>query len=156
MKKSDVDCFVFWSKNPKSLLDRIDELDCYNYYFQYTINSYGTDIESNVPSKSSELIDTFIKLSTKIGKEKVIWRYDPIILTTKYNKEWHIKYFEKLVDDLVLLCVDEKLKKIVVDNIYGVKCYPLVPREDYQNDIAYIELEKIITAIINCDTKVCV
>ena len=57
-------------------------------------------MEPNVPSKSEELIDTFIELSNKIGKEKVIWRYDPIILTTKYNKEWHIKYFEVLAEKL--------------------------------------------------------
>lgn len=98
--KEDVDCFVFWTKNPKPLLDRIDELDGYNYYFQYTLNSYGPDMEPNVPSKSKELIDTFIELSKKIGKEKVIWRYDPIILTEKYTVEWHLKYFESLAKKL--------------------------------------------------------
>ena len=100
LKKEDIDCFVFWTKNPRPLLDRIDELNGYNYYFQYTINSYGKDMEPNVPSKSEELIDTFIELSNKIGKEKVIWRYDPIILTGKYNKEWHVKYFEVLASKL--------------------------------------------------------
>ena len=100
LKKEDVDCFVFWTKNPRPLLNRIDELNGYNYYFQYTINSYGTDMEPNVPSKSDELIDTFIELSKKIGKEKIIWRYDPIIFTNKYNKEWHVKYFEKLAEKL--------------------------------------------------------
>ena len=100
LKKEDIDCFVFWTKNPRPLLDRIDELDGYNYYFQYTINSYGTDMEPNVPSKSEELINTFIELSNKIGKDKVIWRYDPIIFTNKYNKEWHIKYFELLAKKL--------------------------------------------------------
>ena len=100
LKKEDIDCFVFWTKNPKPLLDRIDELNDYNYYFQYTINSYGKDMEPNVPSKSEELINTFIDLSKKIGKEKVIWRYDPIILTEKYNKEWHIKYFEEIAKKL--------------------------------------------------------
>ena len=66
LKKEDIDCFVFWTKNPRPLLDRIDELDGYNYYFQYTINSYGTDMEPNVPSKSEELINTFIELSNKM------------------------------------------------------------------------------------------
>ena len=97
LKKEDVECFVFWTKNPKDFMKRLDELDGYNYYFQYTLNSYGKDIECNVPSKSDELIDNFINLSKKIGKEKVIWRYDPIILTDKYTIDYHIKYFEKLV-----------------------------------------------------------
>ncbi len=100
LKKEDVDCIVFWTKNPKPLMARLDELDGYNYYFQYTINSYGPDMEPNVPSKSKELIDTFIELSKRIGKEKVIWRYDPIILTNKYSKEWHVKYFEYIAEKL--------------------------------------------------------
>lgn len=100
LKKEDVDCFVFWTKNPKPLLSRINELDGYNYYFQYTVNSYGKDMEPNVPSKSKELIDTFIELSNRIGKEKVIWRYDPIVLTDKYDINWHIKYFGELAERL--------------------------------------------------------
>ena len=97
LKKEDVECFVFWTKNPKDFMKRLDELDGYNYYFQYTLNSYGKDIECNVPSKSDELIDNFINLSKKIGKEKVIWRYDPIILTDKYTIDYHIKYWVLLV-----------------------------------------------------------
>ena len=100
LKKDDVDCFVFWTKNPKPMLSRLNELDGFNYYFQFTINSYGNDLEPNVPSKSKEIINTFIELSTKIGKEKVIWRYDPIILTDKYNIDWHVKYFEALANRL--------------------------------------------------------
>lgn len=100
LKKEDVDCIVFWTKNPKPLMERLDELDGYNYYFQYTINSYGKDMEPGVPSKSEELIDTFIELSKKIGKDKVIWRYDPIVFTEKYNKDWHITYFEKIASKL--------------------------------------------------------
>lgn len=100
LKKENVECFVFWTKNPRPLLDRIDELDGYNYYFQFTLNSYGKDIEPNVPSKADEVINTFIELSKKIGKEKVIWRYDPILITEKYTIEYHIKYFEKLAKKL--------------------------------------------------------
>ena len=96
LKKEDVDCFVFWTKNPEKFLNRIEELDGYNYYFQFTLNSYGVDIEPNVPSKSEKVIEVFKKLSLKIGKEKVIWRYDPIILTDKYTIDYHIKYFDKL------------------------------------------------------------
>lgn len=100
LKKEDVDCIVFWTKNPKPLMDKLEYLDGYNYYFQFTLNSYDQDMEIGVPSKSKELINTFIELSNKIGKEKVIWRYDPIILTNKYDASWHITYFEKLASKL--------------------------------------------------------
>lgn len=31
-----VDCIVFWTKNPEPLLQRLDELNAYQYYFQFT------------------------------------------------------------------------------------------------------------------------
>jgi hypothetical protein len=76
---------VFWSKNPKPIIQHLDYLNdkYFNYYFQFTLNDYVKEqLEPNVPSVESR-IETFIRLSEKIGKEKVIWRYDPLILTDK-------------------------------------------------------------------------
>lgn len=92
-----VDCIVFWTKNPEPMIARLDELEDYNYYFQFTLNSYSKDIEAGVPSKHDEIIQTFKRLSNKIGSQRVIWRYDPILINEKYNLEYHKKYFEKLV-----------------------------------------------------------
>ena len=72
------------------ILNRIDELKDYNYYFQFTLNSYAKDIEPNVPVKDKEVIKTFLTLSSKIGRERVIWRYDPILLNEKYTIEYHL------------------------------------------------------------------
>lgn len=94
-----VDCIVFWTKNPKRMIKRLDELKEYHYYFQFTLNSYDKVIERNVPQKKY-LIKTFIELSDKIGKEKVIWRYDPILLTEQFTKEYHYKWFEYLANRL--------------------------------------------------------
>jgi len=60
-----VDCIVFWSKNPAPLLPRLKELEKYPYYFQFTLNAYGQDLERNLPS-IEERIDTFLRLSEKI------------------------------------------------------------------------------------------
>ncbi len=95
-----IDCIVFWTKNPKNMLDKFHLLKDYNYYFQFTLNSYDEDIESGLPSKNENIINTFKELSKQIGKEKVIWRYDPIFLNDKYDIEYHIKYFEKLASIL--------------------------------------------------------
>ncbi|OPX42187.1 hypothetical protein CLHUN_39740 [Ruminiclostridium hungatei] len=95
-----IDCIVFWSKNPKPMLERLDELKNYKYYFQFSLNSYGKDVEQNVPSKNDEVIDTFRRLSDKIGAEKVIWRYDPILINPIYTIDYHIAYFEKLAQHL--------------------------------------------------------
>lgn len=95
-----VDCIVFWTKNPKPMLENLNFLEDYNYYFQFTLNSYGKDVEDNVPYKGTEIIDTFCKLSEKIGKEKVLWRYDPILINEKYTETYHVEYFSKLMKKL--------------------------------------------------------
>lgn len=95
-----VDCIVFWTKNPANMLDKLEYLSDYQYYFQFTLTGYGKDIESNLPNKREELIPTFQKLSEKIGKEKVIWRYDPILVNQKYTMDYHLKAFEEIAENL--------------------------------------------------------
>lgn len=90
-----IDCIVFWTKNPKAMLARLDELNGYNYYFQLTLNPYDKRIESNVPKKNV-IISAFKELSSKIGNNRVIWRYDPILLTDTIDVNYHIHYFEEL------------------------------------------------------------
>ena len=74
---------VFWSKNPKPLLERLDEVEALGfrqYYFQFTLNDYVREgLEPNVPPVA-ERIDTFKRLADRIGKERVIWRFDPLML----------------------------------------------------------------------------
>ena len=94
-----VDCIVFWSKNPAPMLSRLASLTPYCYYFQFTLNPYGTDIEPNLPSPR-ERIHTFRELSLRIGRERVIWRYDPILLGGDYTVSWHIQQFRKLASQL--------------------------------------------------------
>lgn len=95
----DVDAIVFWTKNPKNFLDKIKYLDEYTYYFQFTITPYDQDLEPGIPNKD-EVIDTFIKLSDMIGKKRVIWRYDPIIITDKMPLSYHKEKFEDLCEKL--------------------------------------------------------
>lgn len=95
-----VDGIVFWTKNPLPMIDRLDELYDYLYYFQFTLNAYGKDVEIDVPSKKDILIPSFQKLSKKIGKDRVVWRYDPIFFNKKYTTKYHVKYFKMLVNKL--------------------------------------------------------
>jgi Domain of unknown function (DUF1848). len=90
-----VDCIVFWSKNPKPMIDKLQLIKDYNYYFQFTLNPYESDVEVGLPSKI-EIIETFKKLSDIIGPQKVIWRYDPVLINNKYNTTYHIDEFERI------------------------------------------------------------
>lgn len=95
-----VDGLVLWTKNPIPMLSRLSELEKYNFYFQFTLNAYGKDVEPNVPSKKEEIIPAFIQLSKAIGRDRVIWRYDPIFLNEHYTMEYHCTYFKKLASML--------------------------------------------------------
>ncbi len=95
-----VDGIVFWTKNPAPMLDRLQLLEDYVYYFQFTLNAYGKDLEPGVPNKNEQVIPGFQRLSREIGPERVIWRYDPVILTPLYIVEYHLHYFEMLAKRL--------------------------------------------------------
>ncbi len=95
-----VDGLVLWTKNPIPMLGRLSELEKYNFYFQFTLNAYGKDVEPNVPSKKDTIIPAFIDLSKKIGRDRVIWRYDPIFFNEYYTMNYHCTYFNKLASIL--------------------------------------------------------
>lgn len=95
-----VDGIVFWTKNPIPMLDKLDALKDYMYYFQFTLNSYGADVERKIPSKSKVIVPAFQRLSDLIGPDRVIWRYDPIFLSETYTMDYHIRYFEGLAKRL--------------------------------------------------------
>jgi hypothetical protein len=99
LSPSVVDCIVFWTKNPSPLMDKLPALSKYNYYFQFTITPYTRKLEPNVSDKSS-LVSIFQKLSRKVNKNRMIWRYDPVILTDEITIENHVASFRKLADSL--------------------------------------------------------
>ena len=90
-----VDCIVFWTKNAGNIIPHLDKLKDYKFYFQYTINPYNKLIEENVPLKK-DIIENFRSLSEIIGPNRIIWRYDPILLTDLFDIKYHLRYFEEL------------------------------------------------------------
>jgi len=95
-----VDGIVFWTKNPIPMLDRLEELKEYMYYFQFTITPYGKEVEPNLPPKNDTIISAFKRLSDKIGADRVVWRYDPILINIRYQNDYHIKAFGKIAAEL--------------------------------------------------------
>ncbi len=95
----NIDGIVFWSKNPQPLMKYLPLFKDIPYYFQFTLNSYDTTLENSVPEKKI-LIHTFKALSDLIGPERVIWRYDPIILTDRFTIDYHKRYFEIIAEKL--------------------------------------------------------
>jgi hypothetical protein len=129
-----VDCFIFWTKDATPMIDRLDELKDYNYYFQYTITSYGKDVEKEILDKK-QVIESFKKLSDKIGKERVILRYDPILLSEKYNIEYHYKAFDRLCSKLY-----RYTEKCVIS---FVDLYKKTERNTKELDLIPMDIEQI-------------
>lgn len=95
LRPEDVDAIVFWTKNPAPLLPRLTELTDYSYYFQFTVTPYGHDIEPGIPDKEKEITPLFRRLADTIGPERVIWRCDPLLISTQYDASFHLRSFEK-------------------------------------------------------------
>ncbi|MDC7223590.1 MAG: DUF1848 domain-containing protein [Spirochaetales bacterium] len=90
-----VDCLAFCTKNPRPMLSRLDRLDRFRQFWFVTLTPYGADVEPGVPS-GEEVIESFRELSVRVGSKRVQWRYDPILLTEKYHREFHLDAFDKL------------------------------------------------------------
>lgn len=95
-----VDCIVFWTKNPEPMFAGLNALEQYSYYFQFTLTGYGREIERNLPHKKEQMIPIFQRLSDKIGRQRVIWRYDPVLFTKTYTPEYHLRAFEQIAASL--------------------------------------------------------
>ena len=94
---------VFWSKNPEPLLQHLDYLQDRNIncYIQYTLNDYVHEgLEKGVPVLDKR-IDTFKKLVDKLGKGRVIWRFDPLILTDRIGLDELLRKVENIGDQLL-------------------------------------------------------
>ena len=130
---------VFWTKNPEQIIPFLPELDRrgMHYYFQVTLNDYMKEgFEPNVPPVEKR-IETFRKLSQLIGKEKVIWRFDPLIITPTIGPRELLKRIWKLgnqlkgyTDKLVFSFVDVKAYRKVQNNL--VKETMLFTKEDVE------------------------
>jgi hypothetical protein len=95
-----VDCVVFCSKNYEPILSDITKITGrFNTYFHYTITAYGKDIEPGVPSIEQSM-ETLKKLSAIVGRQRVAWRYDPVLLTQKYTVQTHLETFERMAKEL--------------------------------------------------------
>lgn len=155
-----VDGIVFWTKNPISMMSHLDKLKEYAYYFQFTVNSYGKDVEANVPSKNDIIVPAFRELSKKVGAEKVIWRYDPIMLTEKYSIDYHVNYFNELAKRLsgythkcVISFVD--LYRNTQSHLKELNILPLGDKEMYELAERLVEIANKNNLIVeSCAEKI--
>ena len=131
---NDVDLLFFCTKNPIPILDKIKEIK-HKTYFHITLTSYKKEIEPNLPSKK-DIIEGVKRLSSIIGKENIVIRYDPIFINDKYNLTYHIKAFERLcnlldgyVEKIIISFIDDYKN---VRNNYKILKFKVLKEEEYK------------------------
>ena len=71
-----------------------------NYYFQFTLNDYEAEgLEPELPNLHNR-IDSFQHLAGRIGKERVIWRLDPLTVTDKISPSTLIRKVDHIAQQL--------------------------------------------------------
>ena len=122
---------VFWTKNPAPMFKHIEFLnkEVKNYYFQYTLNDYDKEGFEGKVAPVEKRIQIFKELSNLIGKEKVIWRYDPLMLTKDIDVQELLgrikrvgdalyQYTEKLVFSFADIDIYRKVKNNLKETSY--------------------------------------
>ena len=126
---------VFWTKNPRLMFKYLDYMDknIPNYYFQYSLNDYDAEgFEAKVASVESR-IKTFKELSDRLGKKRVVWRFDPLILTDIIDVNELLRRVKNIGDQLN--SYTEKLVFSFVD----IGIYRKVENNLKKENVNYIE-----------------
>lgn len=133
-----VECIVFWTKNPIPMIRRLTEFKEYPWYMQFTLTPYGREIEPGLPDKK-ELIRAFRELSGQAGREHLVWRYDPILLTPDYDIPFLMRRFHEMAgqlaedtDTVVISFLDRYVKNAKRLAEYGIR----IPEEGEMREMA--------------------
>lgn len=129
---------VFWSKNPRPLLNHLDELKekGIGCYIQYTLNDYENERLEKGVRPLTERIETFKLLVNKLGKGSVVWRFDPLILTETIGVDDLLRKIEYIGDSL--FGYTEKL----VFSFADIASYRKVKTNLEKNNVPYIEWDE--------------
>jgi len=94
---ADVDFLVLWTRDPRPLARYLSEIEGrgIRFYVQMTLTGYSQAMEPGAPPLR-EAIDALCELSDRIGSERVLWRYDPVILADGLGSDCHRRAFESI------------------------------------------------------------
>jgi hypothetical protein len=100
-QEEGVDLFVFWTRNPQYILANADELTNrgFPFYVMVTVTGYPDALEPGM-ARASKVLNMMKELARKIGPDRVIWRYDPVLLTSITDGDFHRENFNSLAQNL--------------------------------------------------------
>ncbi len=100
LNPGSVGCIYFMTKNPEPIIGHLEEIENLGHkaLFQITVTPYGKEIEPGVPDKG-DVADSLKAVSEILGREKVVWRYDPVFFDERHNMRYHERKFRLLCSE---------------------------------------------------------
>jgi len=94
---ADVDAFVFWTRDGRGFGPALDEVEARGIpcVVLHTLTPYGADLEPG-GRPEAERLESFLRLSDRLGPEQIAWRYDPILFGSGWGPDFHRRAFARL------------------------------------------------------------
>jgi hypothetical protein len=102
--------FIFWTRDPRNILANVQELDKrgFPFYVMVSVTGYPAELEPSM-LYTQKALAAMKELAQEIGPDRVIWRYDPVILTNITDAEFHRKNFDALAQSLA-----RSVKRVII------------------------------------------
>jgi len=101
LRRRAVDGMVFWTRNFAPMLARLDELRQFGapFYVQFTLTGYPREIEASVIA-AERAVAQLHALRERCGPRAVVWRYDPVLISSLTPAEFHRRNFAALAQQV--------------------------------------------------------
>jgi hypothetical protein len=101
LRPEDCLAIVFWTRNPSPLVPALAGIRAagHFFYFQFTVTGYGRPLETHAPPLDVSLRH-FRRLASEIGPEAIVWRYDPVVVSSSTPPALHVERFERIAGAL--------------------------------------------------------
>ena len=166
LDKEHIEGIIWCSKDYLPILPDLKSItDKFPSIFHYTITGYGKSIEPGVPDLEQSIY-VFKELSERYGKEKVIWRFDPIFYMKEFGETQTLQRFERICKELhnytdrvvvnfvspyekvkrhlpEMITMQPLMKKTLLLNMYGICCEYNFKLQTCGNGLQFKDLQGI-------------
>jgi len=110
LKPEDVDGFVFWTRNAEPFLPVLKSVQRRGmpFYIQYGLLGYPAALDRST-IEAPRAINDIGHLTDAFGPGRVVWRYDPVVLSSLTPMAWHEHQFGRIAAAL-----EGKVDEVVV------------------------------------------
>jgi hypothetical protein len=99
LNPAEVDGLVFWTRWAAPFRENLARVagDGVPFVVQYTVTGYGAALEPGVPDWR-RAADSLCGIAERYGRDRVVWRYDPILCSAATPWDSHLARFCAIAD----------------------------------------------------------